>query len=560
MKARLGFLIFLVILFIYLPVPCLAATDSKQVYFVSGMIRMPEGRLAPPGGVRVEIRFQDFIPGVVVVIPEGSASTSYRLNLPYRFTGSERLQIRYISSGSGFVRSAYWSKGGMIRYGRFPTDFGLELSGASATGIDLSLIPDDSVMSVEAEQEIAETKAREIIHTLIFPQMTVFEKTLAIYDYLADNVIFYGNEPNPVAIIKSGLKMPEDIWNLYGILINQCTTCVGYQLALDMLLKMAGVETAKVGNTNHLWNKVKIDGQFYHIDSQGSLGNYSAFLKNSDQFINYWYEYDKSKEPICERIFRFKEEHYPHRELLSNNKYRRIIGTVRLADNRTAPKEGIKGHINGAFFYIPSGESSVSFILKEKLDDDKRKNGFFIHYFSSSPEVATIGYYSQAGTASKPGAASKIIPGDLDISGIDLVLVAPYGKTVVLGKNDSFNSIIEEDGRISYGKPVDRDGYWFLEPASTGYFRIKSSKTGHFMHIEHKNGTVECGEIKENWWSAEWKIEEKTDDSIQIVNRWQPVAISLSGNHLTYATQDELITSGGDASIWKINSYDSWPR
>lgn len=59
----------------------------------------------------------------------------------------------------------------------------------------------------------------------------------------------------------------------YGALCGGKADCVGYTLALKTLLDESGIESFAVTGTtdgadfeNHIWNVVKIDGAFYHVD------------------------------------------------------------------------------------------------------------------------------------------------------------------------------------------------------------------------------------------------------------------------------------------------------
>ena len=85
-----------------------------------------------------------------------------------------------------------------------------------------------------------------------------------IHDYLVDNLSY------DETISK------DNIYNLYGALVNKECVCEGYAKALKYLLDEAGVDNVIVIGTgtnskgqteNHAWNYVAIDGNWYAVDS-----------------------------------------------------------------------------------------------------------------------------------------------------------------------------------------------------------------------------------------------------------------------------------------------------
>ena len=92
----------------------------------------------------------------------------------------------------------------------------------------------------------------------------------------------------------------ENIYNIYGALVNRECVCEGYAKSYKFLLNKAGIDcvivigkaTNSQGQTeNHSWNYVELDGNWYAVDvtwddpvivGNGSLSNsarYKYFLK-----------------------------------------------------------------------------------------------------------------------------------------------------------------------------------------------------------------------------------------------------------------------------------------
>lgn len=89
--------------------------------------------------------------------------------------------------------------------------------------------------------------------------MTDEQKATALHDYLVQHMVYDQNANNNLGIEKR---------NAYEALVNGIGVCQGYTLAYAALLKKAGIETGycKSESMNHIWNYVKLDGNWYHAD------------------------------------------------------------------------------------------------------------------------------------------------------------------------------------------------------------------------------------------------------------------------------------------------------
>lgn len=120
---------------------------------------------------------------------------------------------------------------------------------------------------------------------------TKYQKILMIHDYLVNNVSF-----------EESLSK-NNIYNMYGALVNKEAVCEGYAKAFKYLMDKIGVEciivigtaTNSKGETeNHAWNYVNLDNKWYAVDvtwddpiviGHGYVGNdvkYRFFLKGSN--------------------------------------------------------------------------------------------------------------------------------------------------------------------------------------------------------------------------------------------------------------------------------------
>jgi len=62
----------------------------------------------------------------------------------------------------------------------------------------------------------------------------------------------------------------HEAFNVYGALVKKKAVCTGYAGAMKMLLNLVGIECRTVvgmsKNSGHMWNQVKIDGDWYNLD------------------------------------------------------------------------------------------------------------------------------------------------------------------------------------------------------------------------------------------------------------------------------------------------------
>jgi len=139
----------------------------------------------------------------------------------------------------------------------------------------------------------AYAKAKQIVSAALKPGMSDIEKIRALHDALVYNVKY--DYDNFLAD-----TVGEDSYTPYGALINGSAVCDGYSQAFDLLLQLSGFETLWIEGDvynfsqwqGHSWNLVKLDGQYYHIDTTWDdpynvdYSNYNYFLKTDAQMKN----------------------------------------------------------------------------------------------------------------------------------------------------------------------------------------------------------------------------------------------------------------------------------
>lgn len=99
----------------------------------------------------------------------------------------------------------------------------------------------------------------KVFAEVIDGHMTDEQKATALHDYLVQHMVYDQNANNNLGVEKR---------NAYEALVNGVGVCQGYTLAYAALLNKAGIEVelCKSGSMNHIWNYVKLNGNWYHAD------------------------------------------------------------------------------------------------------------------------------------------------------------------------------------------------------------------------------------------------------------------------------------------------------
>lgn len=115
-------------------------------------------------------------------------------------------------------------------------------------------------------------KVKTITRKLIEAKMSVYEKELAIHDYIIKETRYDEEGYNKNAI-------PKESYTPYGLLFKKKGVCQAYSELFALFMTHIGVECCIVIGSasdiigkkphnykDHAWNMVYIDGQFYHVD------------------------------------------------------------------------------------------------------------------------------------------------------------------------------------------------------------------------------------------------------------------------------------------------------
>lgn len=115
--------------------------------------------------------------------------------------------------------------------------------------------------TIKARRSEVEAAVKAIVGK-INPAADDYTKEKQIHDYLVDTMKYdsaAANEP----MVGNNLK---NAFNVYGALIEKKGVCEGYSKAFQYLCYEVGINANQVIGVGHMWNVVKIGGDWYQID------------------------------------------------------------------------------------------------------------------------------------------------------------------------------------------------------------------------------------------------------------------------------------------------------
>lgn len=115
-------------------------------------------------------------------------------------------------------------------------------------------LDEEEIPEMRKKQEKALDKALDAIPS----GLSDYEKVIFVHDYLIENTKYdyKGAESDTTGLYH----------HAYGCLVNQKAVCSGYARAFQMIMQELDIESGICTGSNHAWNYVKIDGDYYWID------------------------------------------------------------------------------------------------------------------------------------------------------------------------------------------------------------------------------------------------------------------------------------------------------
>ncbi len=98
---------------------------------------------------------------------------------------------------------------------------------------------------------------------------TDYDKALNTYEYIINNTYYDNVRATAGYTMFSQMDSKETLacWNISGVLLNKTAICRGYAQTYQYLMNLQGIECGYVYGDDHCWNIVKLDGDWYYVDT-----------------------------------------------------------------------------------------------------------------------------------------------------------------------------------------------------------------------------------------------------------------------------------------------------
>ncbi|HHW45451.1 MAG TPA: hypothetical protein GXX17_00895 [Clostridiales bacterium] len=188
--------------------------------------------------------------------------------------------------------------------------------------------------------------------------MSAYNKELALHEWLVFRVT-YDRET-----AEDTQKNPN-AFNIYGALVEGRAVCEGYSRAMQLLLRMVGIEcilvTGKIEDTGHMWNMVRLDGEWYHLDAtwndSGDSG-YHSYFNVTDQAILADHQIDPDYSTVPAQNLSAGHSFNINRPVAQGMKYNYFFVNNTLIENRETMADTI---VNGLIEAASLGKNSCEF-------------------------------------------------------------------------------------------------------------------------------------------------------------------------------------------------------
>ncbi len=150
--------------------------------------------------------------------------------------------------------------------------------------------------SLEEQEQKTIELADAVIKEVIKEGMTDYEKELAIYEWIHQNITV--DDGITVAIPTTG----EYADNPYGVLMTKKAVCVGFATTFRLFMQMLDIDCMVVHDTglSHSWNLIKLDDEWYHVDNYMDNGGAKYMNFNmTDSMCGMGHEWDREFFPAA---------------------------------------------------------------------------------------------------------------------------------------------------------------------------------------------------------------------------------------------------------------------
>lgn len=163
----------------------------------------------------------------------------------------------------------------------------------SETGTDIWLCSQYSSEELKEKINAFESAAEKIISQAA-GGLSPFELELYLHDKLLETCSYDDAAMEAYTAESTTGEGHETSYTAYGALVEGKAVCQGYTDAMGYLLSAVGIDNTSVfgksAGVNHIWNAVKIEGDWYYLDAtwddvEGESGCYDYFNITEEQLL-----------------------------------------------------------------------------------------------------------------------------------------------------------------------------------------------------------------------------------------------------------------------------------
>lgn len=157
---------------------------------------------------------------------------------------------------------------------------------------------DDSQLSKEDKETLE--MAKEVIDKVIEDGMDNYEKELAIYQWMVENL--GGDNSYGGVIGRPGGS--RRAFTPHDVLTSRDAVCVGYATTFRLFMNMLGMEVHIVHNEYHSWDLVELEeDQWYHVDIYSDVhGSMYSNFNMTDEVCDMSHSWDGSALPAADSV------------------------------------------------------------------------------------------------------------------------------------------------------------------------------------------------------------------------------------------------------------------
>ena len=119
------------------------------------------------------------------------------------------------------------------------------------SGLTYVIIETGQTNQLSGSAKTVKEKVRQVVAAVVRPGMSDYQKALVLHNWLIKNATYDNTLTN---------------YGADGVLLKGTGVCQSYAEGYKALLDEVGIESTFEHGTNHVWNMIRLDGEWYHVD------------------------------------------------------------------------------------------------------------------------------------------------------------------------------------------------------------------------------------------------------------------------------------------------------